>query len=292
MTRPAAGSNGTPSSKGHHLMRIALLTSTHPRHEFYARYLASRLPVSVVVMEEKSAEPTGVGQTHADERFLASYFNDRVNSEISTFDGTDVLCLSPEVLTRRVGPNEISDQSVFDKLIDLEIDTVGVFGTSLIRGPLLSAFPGRVVNIHLGLSPYYRGAATNFWAMYNEELHMVGATIHYLDPGVDTGEIICHVRPRIRVTDSPHDLGNRAIGDAIRTVSTVFSLLDEGTLPATPQWEIQDERVYRRRDFTTDVLRDFLKRFEDGLVGNFLESRQKGLIVEPRLIDLPGAKAV
>ena len=48
-------------------------------------------------------------------------------------------------------------------------DVVLVFGTGILREALLSAFPGRLINIHLGLSPYYRGAGTNFWPLVNGE---------------------------------------------------------------------------------------------------------------------------
>ena len=44
-------------------------------------------------------------------------------------------------------------------------DVVLVFGTGLLKAPLIGAFPGRIINIHLGLSPYYRGAGTNFWPL-------------------------------------------------------------------------------------------------------------------------------
>ena len=74
-------------------------------------------------------------------------------------------------------------------------DVVLVFGTGILREPLLSAFDGRIINIHLGLSPYYRGAGTNFWPLVNREPEYVGATIHYLDAGIDTGPIISHARP-------------------------------------------------------------------------------------------------
>ena len=73
-------------------------------------------------------------------------------------------------------------------------DVVLVFGTGILREPLLSAFDGRIINIHLGLSPYYRGAGTNFWPLVNREPEYVGATIHYLDAGIDTGPILAHAQ--------------------------------------------------------------------------------------------------
>ena len=52
---------------------------------------------------------------------------------------------------------------------------------------------------------------TNFWPLVNGEPEYCGATIHFLDVGVDTGPIIAHVRPEIAAGDGPHDIGNKTI---------------------------------------------------------------------------------
>jgi len=44
----------------------------------------------------------------------------------------------------------------------------------------------------MGISPFYRGTDCNFWALYDGNPHLVGATIHYLSKGLDNGPIIYH----------------------------------------------------------------------------------------------------
>ena len=51
------------------------------------------------------------------------------------------------------------------------------------------------VNIHMGLSPYYRGSSCNFWAVYDDNPHSVGATIHRISKGLDSGPILYHCLP-------------------------------------------------------------------------------------------------
>ena len=53
---------------------------------------------------------------------------------------------------------------------------IAVFGTSLIRGALLSRARLGIFNLHGGLSPQYRGADCTFWALYNGEPERVGCT--------------------------------------------------------------------------------------------------------------------
>ena len=43
----------------------------------------------------------------------------------------------------------------------------------------------KTINIHMGISPYYRGSDCNFWAMYDNNLHLVGGTVHLISKGLD-----------------------------------------------------------------------------------------------------------
>ena len=52
-----------------------------------------------------------------------------------------------------------------------------------------------MVNLHGGLSPEYRGADCTFWALYNGEPENVGCTLHYINEGIDTGDLIAHISP-------------------------------------------------------------------------------------------------
>jgi methionyl-tRNA formyltransferase len=60
----------------------------------------------------------------------------------------------------------------------LQPDVIAVFGTSLIRGPLLSKGRLGIFNLHGGLSPQYRGADCTFWALYNGEPDRLACTLH------------------------------------------------------------------------------------------------------------------
>jgi methionyl-tRNA formyltransferase len=50
----------------------------------------------------------------------------------------------------------------------------------------------------MGVSPYYRGTDCNFWALYDDNPHLVGATIHMLSKGLDSGPILYHAMSNIK----------------------------------------------------------------------------------------------
>ena len=73
-----------------------------------------------------------------------------------------------------------------------------VFGSSFIKGKLIEELlKRRSINIHMGVSPFYRGSSCNFWAAYEENFHLIGSTIHLLSKGLDSGDILYHALPTI-----------------------------------------------------------------------------------------------
>jgi methionyl-tRNA formyltransferase len=50
----------------------------------------------------------------------------------------------------------------------------------------------------MGVSPYYRGCDCNFWALYDNNPHLVGATIHILSKGLDSGPMLYHAMSNIK----------------------------------------------------------------------------------------------
>jgi methionyl-tRNA formyltransferase len=96
----------------------------------------------------------------------------------------------------------------------LKPDLICVFGTSLIRGELLQEGRLGIVNLHGGLSPEYRGADCTFWALYNGEPEKVGCTLHFINEGIDTGQLIAHISPAISQGDTELPLFWRAVKDS------------------------------------------------------------------------------
>lgn len=58
----------------------------------------------------------------------------------------------------------------------------------IIRKNILDQLPNRAINLHISLLPWNKGADPNLWSFVDGTPK--GVTIHYLDPGIDTGDII------------------------------------------------------------------------------------------------------
>ena len=146
----------------------------------------------------------------------------------------------------------------------LQPDVIVVFGTSLIRGPLLDRGRLGIFNLHGGLSPHYRGADCTFWALYNGEPDQVGCTLHRIDSGIDTGKLIAHVRPEVGERDDELTLFWRAIRDSAEVYVEMLERLERGEVPGQPQAE--KGRLYQVKQRGWQEERRLATLMEDGLL--------------------------
>lgn len=69
------------------------------------------------------------------------------------------------------------------------IDFLISYGYRHIIAPnVLARLPARAINLHISLLPWNRGADPNLWSFIDNTPK--GVTIHYIDAGIDTGDII------------------------------------------------------------------------------------------------------
>ena len=78
----------------------------------------------------------------------------------------------------------------------------------LIGTEMLNAYNGRILNIHPSLLPKYKGKDAVGQALASED-DITGTTVHYVDSGMDTGEIIEQRQCPIYPTDSKEELEER-----------------------------------------------------------------------------------
>jgi folate-dependent phosphoribosylglycinamide formyltransferase PurN len=69
-------------------------------------------------------------------------------------------------------------------------EAVLVIGTRIIGRETLAAIDVPVINSHAGWNPKYRGQAGGYWALAKGDPDHAGVTVHLVDEGVDTGDIL------------------------------------------------------------------------------------------------------
>ena len=77
-----------------------------------------------------------------------------------------------------------------------------VCGTRILSTDTLEALNGPVVNFHAGITPLYRGVHGGYWALAEGRPDLVGSTLHLIDPGIDTGDIVAQATFDVTAEDS------------------------------------------------------------------------------------------
>ncbi len=256
-------------------MKLAILTSVQTRHLYFANRLRSCFEVRAVAYETIAYAPEDVRPPRLsahDQSIVDHHFEDRTQQELRFF-GADAAPIEPgsDCVVLKLAPGTLNDPATLQSLDDAGVDTVAVFGTNLIKSVLLNRYADRMVNMHLGLSPYYRGTATNFYPLLNEEPEYVGATIHLLDTGIDTGPILRHARPAITADDGPHTIGCKAIASGIEAMIAVLADLRDDRLNPVPQWPVDNPKLCLRKDYDVRQVVELYRKLEAGLIPLYVE---------------------
>ena len=102
--------------------------------------------------------------------------------------------------------HQTAEAEVLELLAKYEIDYVLLAGfMRIIKQDLLDAYPNRIINIHPSLLPAFPGLDAGKQA-YEAGVSATGCTVHYVDAGIDTGEIIVQKEVAIEPHDSLEQL--------------------------------------------------------------------------------------
>lgn len=96
----------------------------------------------------------------------------------------------------------MNDDGTRDLLRGMRPAITVVCGTRILNRDTLAALSGPVVNFHAGITPLYRGVHGGYWALVEGRRDLVGSTIHLVDPGIDTGEIVAQATFEVTGADS------------------------------------------------------------------------------------------
>lgn len=212
-------------------MRVVLLTAHSTHGEIQHRYVASKLAdefrdelVAIIVasanrrgFQEKVRRwkrrytlaqliSRALARTY---RFVirADVRRQRIFRSVLFSDGESGEMPRPDLIHLVRSHNSADCIALLERI---NADIVIVYGT-LIIGKKVIAVSKRIINLHTGFSPIYRGSDTIFWPLHNGEPHNVGVTVHRLDPGIDSGPILARGKPSIEPGDDEDRLFAKAL---------------------------------------------------------------------------------
>ena len=260
------------------IKKIIIITGTEARHDFLRLYISNDKRVEVL---KSYCETSGdalvksIKEENITNDKRLNHLLIRENTEKDFFElyNQSIPNQSNEIY---IPKGDINKEPHVNEIIKLNPDLIISYGCSIIKSRLLSIFQGRFINIHLGLSPYYRGSGTNFWPIVNNELQFIGTTFMFIDSGIDTGPIIHQIRGDIWNNDNIHQIGNRLIRDSVKECLKLICYKERfkiSTIQNDNQHNIR--RYYKKSDFNLESLDIANKNILNGCVSEYLNKKNQ-----------------
>ncbi|GAB3144652.1 hypothetical protein GCM10027290_23390 [Micromonospora sonneratiae] len=232
-------------------LRVAVLRADDHHHRYLESMLRSRFDVVFTAVEPGSAKVRRLW-TRRRYRDYAYYRYHDIRRRLTGKDRyrRDYFRHDPPMYlgaADAVTVSSINDPEVSTGLAQARPDVTVVIGCSILGAKVLDTAGDRIVNVHGGHLPDYKGNHCVFFALYDGQPEKVGVSIHHVNQGVDTGALIDVVRPPVHGGETAEQLYCRAEKLAIHRLVGLLGQLEAGVdLPAIPQ--PQRGRTYRTRD--------------------------------------------
>ena len=243
-------------------MRLAFIGGSHPRHMYYFNTIAHEYgAVGALIEQRENMLPTApAGISDHDRHLWGIHFANREHYERKAFGMQNSLNVDD---VRRV--ENINDPDNIGYIVDLKPDLVLVFGCHILRWYVNQP----MINLHLGLSPRYRGSATLFWPFYFMEPQFAGCTFHQVVDEPDAGDILHQTRPTLAYGDTIHEVAARCVIGATADMLLLLRKFND--------WKYHKQKntgkCFLSSDFKPQHLRVIYDVYQDNIVNEYLSGR-------------------
>ena len=254
-------------------MRIVILTGSELRHTYFRKKFSSEKQFHVcrsICESKKGSIESRIAAEVTDNSMRTFHLHERKKSEVQFFSSY-ISNTKDKSNPLFIEKGTLNNNSIVSSIINENPDFIIAYGCSIISSDLLEHFKNRIINIHLGLSPYYRGSGTNFWPFYHKELQYIGVTFMYMDRGIDTGEIIHQIQADFKLDDTISAVGNRLIvkmtDECIKLMRNLNNLKKLNLIPSE-----FPRRYFSKKDFSEESVKVAYQNVSAGLVHHYLNN--------------------
>lgn len=262
------------------MKKIFVLIKPHPPLLYFVNQIHRSHPVHTVIIEDsKSGSLSTLKKIQTNivmgaraikkPRVPVRVKNRKMANLYSRYFNSDWLDLDKSL--RVVYCKNINEERI-DSLLEKEKpDLLLDHGTSIVKDHIIEKAP-LALNLHWGLSPYYRGTHCTEWALVNWDPLNIGVTIHRLAKVIDGGDVLGQGRVSIEPEDSVDSINMKLTREGTKIV-----------LDALQDWQKGIDLQFYQQDFSRGyltlnrqwgrVLKKEIKRIErDAVISQMLKT--------------------
>jgi formyltetrahydrofolate hydrolase len=182
--------------------KILLLATASRSTNIFYHSVNDNYQINKVIIESKEKKVLFIkrrinklGFLKVIDQLLFSLIVDKILSFFSKKRYNDLI-LSDNLLNESIDFKKITNVNSINSSDSIELvnkyspDIILLSGTRILSKELLESTSALILNIHAGVTPYFRGVHGAYWAVFNNHKNLAGVTLHRVDTGIDTGKII------------------------------------------------------------------------------------------------------
>ncbi|MDC0179605.1 formyltransferase family protein [Candidatus Pelagibacter sp.] len=250
-------------------MNILLISGDHPRHLYFQSKLANLRDIdvtSIIFKREDFIKPKNLFTNNKQKKLLSKHFEDRFKEEKKFFNIK--FSLKNKIYVNK----ENFNKNLTDHLKKNKYKICIVFGIHIIEKKIRKLMPKNTINLHLGLSPRYRGTATLFWPFYFLEPQYAGFTFHKLGDNVDHGDILHQGVPKLNITDQIHTVACKVV---IKATNDMIKIIKSHK--KKKNWKFFKQKVsgkvFTTKDFHPSHLEIIYSLYKNRIVKKYLDGK-------------------
>ncbi len=260
-------------------MKILTISGSSPRHLYFVNSIHKKISITGAIIQKREnfsiSPPAEIKEI--DNKNFIKHFSSWNETEKKFFGEPEL----PKCNKLEVSEEELNNQKSVEFVKNVNPDIVLIFGSNLIKEPLITTLPKFSINLHLGISPRYRGAATLFWPFYFMEPPYVGSTFHHIISEPDAGDIIHQTVPKLEHSDGIHDVACKTIVESTKDAIKLLEIFNSRkTLESFKQKG--SGKNFLENDFKPQHLRVIYNIFNNDMVKEYLNGKLQSK--KPKLI--------
>jgi len=159
--------------------------------------------------------------------------------------------------------SSLNDDAVVNGLKEIQPDLVIFTGGGLIRQDVLANSGNGVLNCHMGLLPPYRGMDVVEWPILEDHIEQIGITVHFMDQGLDTGDILRTRQIQPHSGENIAELRDRIEPIMCQTlVDTCIDFLN-GKIKRQPQNILAGKQYFKMHPFLLNIVAEKLEAIQN-----------------------------
>ncbi len=263
--------------------KILLITGSQNRHLSIANQIIKKYDVDWIIYQRKLVPQDNASNfTNEEKLFLDNHLEKLKKDEIKEIGEFNLNILSDNVLRSNGRILKLKGRSVFNSTetvnwvkensYDLSID----YGSGIIEKSLLEAINCLVVNIHGGISPYFKGSSTLLYALMMSQPELVGMTVHKIDEGIDSGDIYRHILPKLEENMSPTEIFAACQKKLIEEINPIINNIINKKYISQKQSSYG--KTFMERDFRIENLENLYESYKNGNLAKTIKKIDENIL--------------